>query len=375
MPLYEMTDTFFRPVPEKSFADMGIGERTDIQRLLRTQIEILGDDLYVLSEEFAEWDDSKRRIDLLAIDRQAWLVVIELKRTQDGGHMELQAIRYASMVAAMTFQRAVEIHEVFLDRIGQPAAEAKDRMLRFLGWSAPDEDSFASDVRIVLVSEGFSKELTTAVFWLNDRDIDIRCIQFRPYQADNKLLIDVECVVPLPEAKDYMVRIREKKQEERRSRAARFSDESQQACVDYWQGVLNELVPAGILEPGAKPPRKEDIRFTVGWPQFWLKAYFSRRHPRGSVWLDCRGDSGLANFEALKAHKDAIESAAGASLIWTADDDREQGTISMRFTGFDANDTDDWPRQHKMIGERVLRLYAAVKPYVEPLLQTGVREE
>jgi hypothetical protein len=44
-------------------------------------------------------------------------------------------------------------------------------MLRFLGWSAPDEDSFASDVRIVLVSEGFSKELTTAVLWLNSRDI------------------------------------------------------------------------------------------------------------------------------------------------------------------------------------------------------------
>jgi hypothetical protein len=32
-------------------------------------------------------------------------------------------------------------------------------MLRFLGWSAPDEDSFASDVRNVLVSEGFSKEV------------------------------------------------------------------------------------------------------------------------------------------------------------------------------------------------------------------------
>ena len=93
MPLYEMTSSSFRAVPEQSFTDMGIGERSDIQRLLRTQIEVLGDDLYVLSEEFAEWDDSKRRIDLLAIDKQAQIVVIELKRTQDGGHMELQAIR------------------------------------------------------------------------------------------------------------------------------------------------------------------------------------------------------------------------------------------------------------------------------------------
>ena len=96
---------------------MGIGERSDIQRLLRTQIDVLGDELHVLTEEFGDWEDSKRRIDLLAVDKKAQLVVVELKRTYDGGHMELQAIRYASMVAAMTFDRAVEIHAGFLQRM------------------------------------------------------------------------------------------------------------------------------------------------------------------------------------------------------------------------------------------------------------------
>ena len=373
MPLYEMTDSSFRPVPEKSFTDMGIGERTDIQRLLRTQIEVLGDDLYVLSEEFAEWDDSKRRIDLLAIDKQAWLVVIELKRTQDGGHMELQAIRYASMVAAMTFQRAVEIHEVFLDSLGQPPSEARDRMLRFLGWSAPDEDSFASDVRIVLVSEGFSKELTTAVLWLNSRDINIRCIRLQPYRADGKTLIDVQQVIPLPEAQEYTIRIREKQRQERRSRSARFSEESQQACVAYWQGVLDELTPSGILEPGVKPPRKEDIRFKVGWPDFHLKAYFSRASPEAAVWLSCRGDNGFANYEALEAHRAEIERALGGPLKWTADEDREKGSFHSPFPRFDANDKSDWPRQHKLIADGVLRFYRAVKPFVEPLF-TGLSQ-
>lgn len=73
------------------------------------------------TEEFGDWDNSRRRIDLLAIDPQANFAVIELKRTNDGGHMELQAIRYASMISAMTFERAAQIHAEFLVRMGETA--------------------------------------------------------------------------------------------------------------------------------------------------------------------------------------------------------------------------------------------------------------
>jgi RecB family endonuclease NucS len=97
MPIYEVTPKEFRRIEEKGFSISGLKERSDIQRLLRTQIDVIGEDLYVLTEEFSEWDESKRRIDLLAIDANANLVVIEIKRTTDGGHMELQAIRYAAM--------------------------------------------------------------------------------------------------------------------------------------------------------------------------------------------------------------------------------------------------------------------------------------
>jgi hypothetical protein len=367
MTLFEMTSSSFHEVPEKSFALMGIGERSDIQRLLRTQIKVLDDDLYVLTEEFGEWEDSKRRIDLLAIDSAANLVVVELKRTQDGGHMELQAIRYASMVTAMTFDRAVEIHAGFLQRMGQPAGEAKERLLKFLGWKEPDEENFAEDVRIVLVSEGFSKELTTAVLWLRDHEIDIRCIRLRPYVAGDKTLIDVQQIIPLPEAQDYIVRLRQKEQQERKNKAERWSADAQQFCVEYWQGVLESLSPAGILEADVRPVRKEDMRFKVGWPEFFLKAYFSRRAPKSGVWLDCRGDEGVAHYETLKSHQAEIEKAFGEPLHWNVDEDREAGSVSCRISDFDANDRTDWPRQHKMLANIIERLYRAVRPFVEQL--------
>jgi RecB family endonuclease NucS len=44
----------------------------------------------VIAEEYGLSEDSRRRIDLLALDRSGTLVVIELKRTDDGGDMELR---------------------------------------------------------------------------------------------------------------------------------------------------------------------------------------------------------------------------------------------------------------------------------------------
>jgi len=369
MPLYEMTPTTFRPISEASFAVMGIGERADIQRLLRTQIDVLDDDLYVLAEEFGEWEDSKRRIDLLAIDSDANLVVIELKRTQDGGHMELQAIRYASMVSAMTFERAVQIHGAFLGRLGQPREEAESRILQFLDWSEPDEENFAGDVKIVLVSEGFSKEITTAVLWLRDRDIDIRCIRLRPYTVDDKTLVDVDQVIPLPEAEDYIVRLREKEQKERKSKAERWSPTAQQFCVDYWQGVLGALQVTGIGDVQQSPPRRENIRFKIGWPSFPLNAWFSRREPRLSVWMGCKGENGLSNFLSLREHRKEVEDAFGEPLDWTADEDLNRGSVSWRASACDVNDRTDWPGQHQMVADHVARLYRAVEPFVEQLNQ------
>ncbi len=106
-----MTDGTLEPVLPTSFAAEGVLERTHLQAALRENISLLGEDLLVVAEEFGAFSDANRRIDLLCIDREARPVVVELKRTNDGGHMELQALRYAAMVSAMTFDDLVSIFE------------------------------------------------------------------------------------------------------------------------------------------------------------------------------------------------------------------------------------------------------------------------
>ena len=81
MALFRVSGDSFERVAETTFANERLQERQDLQRLLRADISVLGDDLMVIGEEFGDWEDSNRRIDLLCLDSQARLVVVELKRT------------------------------------------------------------------------------------------------------------------------------------------------------------------------------------------------------------------------------------------------------------------------------------------------------
>src|SRR5215213_669199 len=118
MPIFEITSDALVRLQTTTFAEKGLRERQDIQRLLRSHIDVIAPDLYVLDEEYSEWEDARRSIDLLCLDKEANVVIVELKRTEDGGHMELQAIRYAAMVSKLTFAQAVQAHTAYLRKIG-----------------------------------------------------------------------------------------------------------------------------------------------------------------------------------------------------------------------------------------------------------------
>ncbi len=233
MSIYEVTPNSLKALQPTDFAREGLRERTDLQRLIRDKIEVLDADLLVIGEEFGDWEDSNRRIDLLAIDREANLVVIELKRTESGGHMELQALRYAAMVSTMTFDKARDIYRAHLQKMGRDD-DPESSLLEFLEWDEPDEERFALDVRVILASADFSKELTTTVMWLNQRGLDIRCVRLQPYSDGDRVLLDVQQVIPLPEAEEFQVQVREKAQRERQTR----SDGRNMPRLDHKNGFI-----------------------------------------------------------------------------------------------------------------------------------------
>lgn len=364
MPLYEITADRFRSIKEASFESMKIRERADLQRLLRTQIEVLSEDLYVLSEEFGDWEDSKRRIDLLAIDREANLVVIELKRTNDGGHMELQAIRYASMVSTMTFERAEQIHEEFLIRIGQSEKSARDSMLEFLKWGEPDEEVFGTDVRILLVSEDFGKELTTAVLWLRERDIDNRCIRLLPYKDGNMMLIDVQQIIPLPEANDYQVQVRVKGQVSRKMRAERYD-----IRLKFWEGLISLSRARNTRHANIKPGPYNWIGAGSGHRGLGFNYSIVQELSIAELYMD-RGNAeeNKRFFDQMFSKKHELEERFGAPLIWERLDLKRACRIKFIIErGGYRNPESEWPQIHSEMIDAMNKLEAALKPELAKL--------
>lgn len=221
MALYEMTGESLQSIDPKTFTELGLLERQNIQKALRTHIAAITPNVktMVLAEEFGDWVGANRRIDLLCLDDQANLIVVELKR-DDAAHMELQALRYAAMISTMRFDQAVDAHRKYLLSIGS-SDDAQQAIRDFLDVEEGEAIALSDKVRIVLASAEFSPELTTAVLWLNKQGLDLRCVQMRPHQIGDRVLLDIQQVIPLPQAEQYQVAVREKSIEQD---AARVQD-------------------------------------------------------------------------------------------------------------------------------------------------------
>ncbi|PRY20772.1 hypothetical protein [Pseudosporangium ferrugineum] len=129
---------------------------------------------------------------------------------------------------------------LYLEKVEpQAVEEARTRLAEFLEDVGGEEAVLSREVRVVLVAAGFDREITTTVLWLNDvYGLDVRCVRLTPYKVDNRLLLDVQQVIPLPEASQLTVQLR------RRQTRARAAGSDTRDWTPY-----EIITPAGRTEP------------------------------------------------------------------------------------------------------------------------------
>jgi hypothetical protein len=364
MPIYEATASSLTAIPATSFAALGLKERADLQRLLAARIEALEHGLLVLAEEFGDWADSVRRIDLLCLDTRANLVVVELKRDETGGHMELQALRYAAMVSAMTFDQAAATLARQRDKTAPDHAAARAAILAHLGWTEPDEEAFAQETRIILASADFTKEITTTVIWLRESfGVDIRCVRLRPHRMpDNRLLLDIQPLIPLPEAAEFQTQIGAKQAAQRKERAERH-----ELRYRFWASLLDAAKPQTNLHATRSPSDDSWVWGGIGRTGFGLNYVIRQRDGQVELKLDGNVANGATAFAALKADREAIESAFGGPLEWEEPPAIGGWRIRHPTEGGYRDAESEWPSIQDRMIKAMIRLDAAVRSRVAKL--------
>lgn len=313
-------------VDPETFVDLKMTERYDIQEWVIATPGLLGEDLLVVTSEFDQFDRTAERLDVLMLDRRGKLVVVELKRSAVGTAADLQALRYAAYCSTLSLDDVAEMYAAFHGKrqnreIGRE--EALGAIRDFV--SAPEFDELDDKPRIILAAEEFPPEMTATMLWLRSFDLDISAVRLRPYRIGDRLVGESSVLIPLPEAKDYLIR-RERKEAERTSRTR----DRQERYRAFFQELIDRLREDHAFTNARVAQPNNWYAFASGIRGITYSASFSRDAFRVEVYIDVGSrEENKRIFDALRAQAEEIQPLIDVPISWERLDDRRASRVAI----------------------------------------------
>lgn len=345
-----------------TFSEAGLREREHLQEWLATTPgalgEAIGDELLIIQKEFDGFDGTRERLDLLALDKSGQLVVIENKLDDSGRDVVWQALKYAAYCSSLKKAEIITILQRYLDQ--GDGGDAASAICDFLEEDALDEIVLneGNDQRIVFIAANFRREVTSTVLWLREHQIDARCVKVMPYRFADQLFIDLQQVIPTPEAADYMIRMAEKDTEEKSAKGAqRWSHEMRYA---FWGEVLETFREAGLERwQNISPSRDHWLNSTIGVSSCRIVLIFLRQEIRVEMQLD-RADPEENKwlFDQLVEEKERVEAEFGEELEWRRNDDKKVSIIQCK-KSVQGYSKENWPEMIAWLKDHYVKMEAA----------------
>lgn len=353
---------------QKRFGDLALRERDHLQEWLVHQPDALGEELLILQKEFDGFDETRERLDLLALDKSGNLVVIENKLDDTGRDVTWQALKYTAYVSTLKSVQIVEIYQKYLDRYCG-GGSASERICEFLEVEELQEAKLnpSNGQRMVFVAANFRREVTATVMWLIGRGISMQCFRVTPFAFEDELFLDLQQIIPPPEAADYMIGISSKEVEETAVQGTQ--KRRHDLRLQFWAKALERLRSDGIqLFDNISPSNSHWLSAGSGVRSCPFTMIFGQSEARVELSLN-RVDSteNKRLFDQLFARRAEIEAAFGHPLDWRRMDDKKQSRIvyAKEFEGYDK---ESWPEMIDWLSEHVRALEAA---FTEPLTKIG----
>ena len=344
---------------QKRFSDLNLRERDHLQEWLANQPDALGEELLIIQKEFDGFEETRERLDLLALDKDGNLVVIENKLDDSGRDVTWQALKYTAYVSGLTKTQIVDIYQQYLDRYcggGNAVTRICDFMeLEDLGETVLNS---GNDQRMIFIAANFRREVTATVLWLLSRGIRAQCFKVTPYGFGDELILDLQQIIPTPEAADFMIGMSTKENDEKVAQDTQKKRHKMRE--EFWGAALEQLRADGVdIFRNISPSRDHWLNAGSGLRGCPYTLIFLKDEARVEMSLG-RQDAAENKwmFDQLWAEKDKLEADFGAPLDWKRLDDKKACRI-VYAKNFDGYDRETWPAVIDWFSVHVRKLEAA----------------
>lgn len=341
MYLINRTTNRIEPLKQRTFSELGLRERANLQEWIANHPTALGEELLIIQKEFSGFADTAERLDLLALDRQGKLVVIENKLDDSGRDVTWQALKYASYCSSLSKEQIRSVFQLYLD-LGGGGGLAEDRLAEFFQAEYEElELNPGVSQRIVLIAGSFRKEVTSTVLWLMNYKLQLQCFEATVYSLGDELFLALDQIIPLRGAEEYIIGMAGKTQEE----AVRQKEAPERYRVrrEFWTYVLERMNQETDLFRNISPGKDAWIGTGAGIGSVVFNMVATGKNARVELYINRERQENEQIFDALYARREEFDREIGMPLGWLRNDEGKGCRIEA---AVEANvyNRDRWPQ-------------------------------
>jgi hypothetical protein len=177
-------------------------------------------------------------------------------------------------------------------------------------------------------------------------------------------LVDVQQLIPLPEAHEYQVQLREKEQVGRKKRAERFD-----VRLKFWEGLVALARTRRTRHANIKPGFYHWLGASSGIRGLGFNYVIVQEYGIAELYID-RGEAeeNKRIFDQLHGRKEEIENRFGGTLSWERLDTKRACRIKHTIEqGGYRSPEQQWSEIQSEMVETMTRLETALKPALDSL--------
>lgn len=352
---------------EHTFSDLEFKEREHLQEWIAQEPSCLGEELLIIQKEFDGFQDTRERLDLLALDKQGNLVIIENKLDDSGRDVTWQVLKYASYCSSLSKDDIRSIFQQYLKSIGSSEV-AEEILAEFMEKEDFSEVQLNQGYaqRIMMIAAKFRKEVTSTVLWLMNFNMRIQCFKITPYKFGEQLFLNFDQILPVQDAQEYSISMATKAQEEIATQEK--LKQRHHVRLDFWAAFLKAANQQNSLFANTSPSKDSWIGLGIGMSGVTINLVVSKNYARSEVYFN-RGaqEENKWCFDFIKKQQAQIEADFGEPLIWERMDDKVTSRIKTELTDVSLYEKSDWEQMIAFLIDASERMSKAFRGPVREL--------